>query len=411
MKYRYLPCLLALTAVTLTGCDKKTENSTPATDSEQATAAPEVTEVAEVAEITETPTTSDTADTTDMGDASTNTPEVVEEETVVIDATQAAAPDAAASAFEALPDPVATVNGKPVSKADFVNSLSEVFGSMGLDPSMIPPAQQGMLFSQFLKDLINDKLIESASAEVEVTDADVNAEIEKIRSQYPDPTQFEQELTAAGQSLDSIKDRLKTMLRQRKWVESQTKDVTVSDEEISEYYANNSAQFEQPELVRASHILFLADENADAETDAASKKKATDAIARSKKGEDFDELVVELSEEPGAAERKGDLNFFPKDRMVPEFADAAFGMEVDTISEEPVRTRFGWHVIKVTDKKDSRTVPLDEVKENIKEFITEEKTQKEVETIVETLRSKSDVETFLPEPTAPAAPEAAPAQN
>ncbi|MFV0415084.1 MAG: peptidylprolyl isomerase [Chthoniobacterales bacterium] len=391
MKYRYLLSLLAAATVTLlSGCDKKSEDSTSKPDSEKAAEAPETTEVAETVEVTETP--------------------VVDEETVVIDATQAP-PANGPSPLDSLPDPVATVNGKPISKADFVSAIGEVFGSMGLDPSMIPPEQQSLLFSQFLKDLVNDRLIEAASEEVQVTPEEVDAELGKIREQYPDPTQFDQELAAAGQDLDSIKKRLETMLRQRKWVESQIGDVTVSDAEVEDYYKNNAARFEQPELVRASHILILADENADAEADAAAKKKATDAIARAKKGETFDELVVELSQEPGAAERKGDLDFFPKDRMVPEFADAAFGMEIDEISEEPVRTQFGWHVIKVTDKKASRTIPLEEVKESVSNFITEEKQQSAVQKIVETLRTESDVETFIPEPTAPAAPEAAPAQN
>ena len=85
-------------------------------------------------------------------------------------------------------------------------------------------------------------------------------------------------------------------------------------------------------------------------------KAAQGAEARAKKGEDFTALAKELSEEPGAKESGGDLGFFPKDRMVPEFAEVAFSEKVGEISD-PVRTQFGWHVIKVTEKKPAGTLP------------------------------------------------------
>ncbi len=111
--------------------------------------------------------------------------------------------------------------------------------------------------------------------------------------------------------------------------------------------------------MKASHILFLVKKEDSEDVVKAKLAAAKKAATRAKK-EDFTKLAKELSEEPGAKESGGDLGYFSKDRMVPEFADVAFNQKMNTVSE-PVRTQFGWHVIKVTDKKPAGTLPYDQV--------------------------------------------------
>jgi peptidyl-prolyl cis-trans isomerase C len=162
-------------------------------------------------------------------------------------------------------------------------------------------------------------------------------------------------------------------------------------------------EFEHPELVRASHILIRVPEDADEKTVAEKKKAADAALERvTSKKEDFTAVAKEVSEEPGAKESGGDLNFFPKDRMVPEFANAAFAMKKGEISKEPVRTKFGWHVIQVTDRKDSGTMPYDEVKGQVGAYLEGGKRREAVRNVIDTLRAEAKVENKLPE--APAAP-------
>jgi len=382
MKPRYFFCLLGL-SVAVAACDKKTE----------------------------TPTTSEAAPTPAAAAPAAEEAEPAEAPAPAPAAAIAAPPSTDAAPATELPDPVAIVNGQPIPKAEFEAAIAEVFGSMGLSPSMLPPAQQAILYRQFVDDMVIDKLVEAASAQVEVSDGEVDAEIETIRAQYPSPDLFDQELASAGQTIDELKSRIARMLRQRKWMDSQLGETAaVSDADVQTFYQENQGEFEQPELVRASHILFLIDENADEAAIAEAKSKADAAAARAKKGEAFDELAKELSEEPGASDRGGDLNFFPKDRMVPEFADVAFAMDVDTISE-PVRTQFGWHVIKVTDKKESRTVPLEEVNEQISQYLADAKKQEAENTVVETLRKDANVEIKIPEPPAPDAGAESPADQ
>ena len=146
---------------------------------------------------------------------------------------------------------------------------------------------------------------------------------------------------------------------------------------------------------------------------AAVAAKEKEAAARAKGGEDFTTLAKELSEEPGAKESGGDLGFFPKDRMVPEFANAAFAANLNDISE-PVKTQFGWHVIKVTDKKAAGTVPFDEVNNQITSYLKSTRQREAVQKVMKDLKDSAKIQTFLPavESAAPA-PEAAsqPASN
>ena len=182
---------------------------------------------------------------------------------------------------------------------------------------------------------------------------------------------FKAEMAKAGETDSSFRDSVKKMMQQQKWMESQIGDkASVADADIKKFYDENKKEFEHPEMVRASHILILVPEDASDEVVAEKKKAADAALARvTTKKEDFTAVAKEVSEEPGAKESGGDLNFFPKDRMVPEFANAAFAMKKGDISKAPVRTKFGWHVINVTDRKDSGSMPFEEVKGQVGSYL------------------------------------------
>lgn len=371
MKLRYLLTPL-LSFTLLTACDKAATPDQDAAPAEEATPAP-------------SPTAA------------------VEEEEVSVTLTEEAPAEATpAPVTEAdLPDPVATINGQPLSKEEFEATLNEIFSSMGMQVGMLPPDQRGMLFRQFVEDMVTDKLIDQASAETPVTPEDVDAELATISQQYGSQERFAEELAASGQTIDQFKERLTKLLRQRKWMESQVTAVgEVTEAQARTFYDENIQEFEQPDVVRASHILIRVEEGADEATVEAKRKQAADLAEKAKGGADFGKLAEEFSEDPTAKQNAGDLNFFPKERMVPEFAEAAFGQEVNTISE-PVRTQFGWHVIKVTDKKASQTLPFDEVKADITEYLKESEQQQAVEGVIAKLRESAKIEIFIPEAAAP----------
>lgn len=379
MKPRWI--LLATTALlplaAFTGCDKKTEEAPkPATPPPAAAATPAA------------------------------TPAPAPSPVASAEATPAASPTAAASPAapdeSGLPDPVAVVNGAPISRADFLKTLNEVFASMGMPATAIPAAQRDTIYYQFLQDMISDRLIQAASDKETVSPADVDAEIKKIEDQAGGAANLESELTKAGQTMDQFKERLSQVLKQRKWMDAQLagKDTVAPDAAKKFYDENRDQLFAQPEQVRASHILILVPEGADDKTVAAKQKLAEAAAARVKK-EDFETVAKELSEEPGANERGGDLSYFARGQMVPEFEEVAFAQKVGAVSK-PVRTQFGWHVIKVTDKKAARTVPFDEAKPEIEQYLKQQDKETAVKGLLEKLQSEAKIEINLPKPKEPA---------
>jgi parvulin-like peptidyl-prolyl isomerase len=303
-------------------------------------------------------------------------------------------------------DPVAIVNGDKISKAQLDEAFDKAVQMTGIKPSDLSPEQKLEGYRQILDEMITEKLVNKAAVGVTVPQADIDAQIAKIKAQFPSEEDFSKQLTQVGQTPEQLGETIKKMLQQQRWLESQLAGkAEVTEEEAKKFYEENKTEFTQPETVKASHILFRVNKE-DSEDVANQKLKAAQgAEARAKKGEDFAALAKELSEEPGAKESGGDLGFFPKDRMVPEFAEVAFSEKVGEITN-PVRTQFGWHVIKVTDKKSAGTLPYDEVKSQLMTYLKAKKQEEASQEVLKSLRDSAKIENTLPPPVSPPSPSA-----
>lgn len=166
----------------------------------------------------------------------------------------------------------------------------------------------------------------------------------------------------------------------------------VSQQDVQRFYEENQQQFSTPEQIRASHIL-LETEGKDEE---AVKKRAEDLAAKAKAGADFAKLANENTDEEVGKTRGGDLDFFSKGQMVPEFDAAAFAMKPGEISD-PVKTQYGYHIIKVTDRRPATTRPLTEVHAQIEDQLKWERAQSEAQRIADdvaaNLKSPADLDT------------------
>lgn len=336
-------------------------------------------------------------------------------ETTPAATTSAVAPETAPSAAEApapateLPDPVAVVEGEKISRADLEKAFNSALGASGMNPDELDPAQKMAGYREILDQLIVDKLVARKASSVEIKDADLEKEISQVKGQFPNEDAFKAAMQKEGETETSFRENVKRMLQQRQWMEQKVGDkAEVPAADVQKFYEQNKKEFEHPELVRASHILILTPENADDKTVAEKKRAAEAALVRvTKKKEDFTAVAKEVSEEPGAKQSGGDLSFFPKDRMVPEFANAAFGMDKGEISKEPVRTKFGWHIIKVTDKKPAGTMPFDEVKQQVTSYLKGAKQRDAIRSVIDSLRAEAKVENKLPDAPKPAPPSTA----
>ena len=146
---------------------------------------------------------------------------------------------------------------------------------------------------------------------------------------------------------------------------------TVTPEEIKAYYEANKDAFQQEAQVNARHILITVDENASDKDVAAAEKKIKKVLAKAKSGQDFAKLAKKYSEGPSSS-KGGELGWFGRGAMVKPFEEAAFALKKGEVSE-PVRTRFGWHLIKIDDVREAGQKDIDQVKDEINSLIAQEK--------------------------------------
>jgi peptidyl-prolyl cis-trans isomerase D len=149
--------------------------------------------------------------------------------------------------------------------------------------------------------------------------------------------------------------------------------VTVAEEDIRDYYESNPEKFKNPKTVHARHILIKVDQNAKPEEVESARQRAEDVLKMAKEGRDFAALARQYSEGPTKT-KGGDLGTFRREAMVKPFADKAFSMEAAEISD-PVRTRFGWHIIKVEKINPAKTRSLDEAREEIQKTLQAERSR------------------------------------
>jgi peptidyl-prolyl cis-trans isomerase C len=152
------------------------------------------------------------------------------------------------------------------------------------------------------------------------------------------------------------------------------RDITVTDEDIEQYYRLNKEKFLVPEQVKARHILIRVSPDESDEEKNKALEKARDILKKAKEGEDFAKLAEKYSDDLGSRQRGGDLGFFDRGRMVKPFEDAAFSLKPGEMSEI-VETRFGYHIIKVEDYHESRSRKIEEVKDIIKKQLKDELTR------------------------------------
>ncbi len=195
--------------------------------------------------------------------------------------------------------------------------------------------EQGKQALPQIKSMLLERMIEGELIAQEVKklalnpeDAKVKEQEEIIKKNMGDEATFQDTIKQQGMTEPQLKNFLAVY-------EKITGDVKVSDTEIKAFYDKNIGYYSQPESVKARHILVKTEDEAKA------------IIAQLKAGTDFEQLAKEKSIEPGANESGGDLGTFTKGKMVPEFETAAFAQDVGTFSPAPVKTEFGYHIIKV----------------------------------------------------------------
>ena len=256
--------------------------------------------------------------------------------------------------------------------------------------SQIPPMTKATFEETLRRSLMIDKLRAALTDWMTVSNADVEREFrqrnEKAKLQVVALTAdaFRSQVNVSDADVSSYFDahkaeyrvgeqrKVRMLLLDRDQAFART---GVTPTEVQSYYNGNITQYQTPEQVRASHILL----NTAGKDEAAVRKQAEDILQQVKAGADFAELAKKYSEDEGSKPNGGDLDYFSRGRMVPEFEAAAFALEVGQVSDI-VKSQFGFHIIKVVDKKPAVTRSLDEVRPQIEEQLKRQRADQQIAT-------------------------------
>ncbi|MBW2171630.1 MAG: peptidylprolyl isomerase [Deltaproteobacteria bacterium] len=295
-------------------------------------------------------------------------------------------------------DPAAKVNGSVITQKELDRELSRATEQLLQMGRPVSDTQLSEMRKRMLDNLIAYELLyqESKKKGVKVTDAAVDEKMNELKKQYPDEAEFKTMLSSSNLTEADLKSHMKRGIAVEQLVDREiVQKITVTDKEMRAYYDSNLDRFKQPEQVKASHILIKVDPEADESEKGKARKQIETIQKKVKKGEDFEALAKEHSGCPSST-KGGDLGYFGRGQMVKPFEDTAFALKPGQVSDI-VETRFGYHLIKVTDKKPAMTVPFEEVKERISERQKQQQVREKVLAYVEDLRGKAKVETFLVE--------------
>jgi peptidyl-prolyl cis-trans isomerase C len=311
--------------------------------------------------------------------------------------TNAPAATPASKSADLFPDTaIAKGKGFEIKRSQLDEEVIRVKSQYSSRGNTLPPEQTAMLEQQVLDQLIQIQLLLAKA-----TDADRTA------GKTQAATKFEEAKTKVG-SEENLNRRLKAegLTKEEllsKWTEAATAEavakrdlkVNITDEDVKKFYDDNPSKFEQPESVRASHILLgTKDLNTGTELTedkkTAKRKLAEDLLKRARAGEDFAKLAKEYSEDPGSKDTGGEYTF-PRGKMVPEFEAAAFSLNTNQVSDI-VTTQFGYHIIKLSEKIPAKKVEFAKVSSEIKDYLTQQAMQKQVPDYMAKLKKEASVE-------------------
>jgi parvulin-like peptidyl-prolyl isomerase len=283
-------------------------------------------------------------------------------------------------------DVAAIVNGQAIKKSDVqaqLDQLKKQYVSMfqGKDGE----ARANEFYGRLLDQEINKVLVEQEASKqgVAVSDADINKQIDQLKKGFPSEQAFNDALKQNNMTLDKLKEQEKIQIESQKLLDKLTKNVKITDADMKAYYDQNKASlFTEKAAVHAAHILFDA-------KDQAAAQKALDEIK--KDPSKFADIAKKQSKDPGSAAKGGDLGW-PTSPYVPEFQKALDTLKPGELDQQLVKTQFGWHIIKVVEKRGDSVQSFDKVKDQIKQILVQQKQADEFQKLLDNLKKAAKIE-------------------
>jgi peptidyl-prolyl cis-trans isomerase C len=291
---------------------------------------------------------------------------------------------------------VAEVNGVVISQEQFDKELEIHLERVSRQGRQLADDQLSALKKDILEGLIEREILfqECQKTGIKIQDQAVDDQLAAIKKRFPSEAEYNSALSAMKLTEADVKDQVARGLAIRELIDQQISGkIEITDEESKAFYDRNLQLFKQPEQVKASHILIKVDAAATDAQKTEARQKIDAVRQKLKDGGDFAELAKEYSEGPSNS-RGGDLGYFKRGQMVKPFDDAVFAMQPDEVSDI-VETRFGYHIIKVYDKKPEQTLAYADVKDQLSQRLKQEKIEKEATKYIDQLKKDAKIQKYL----------------
>ena len=291
---------------------------------------------------------------------------------------------------------VAVVNGKKIPKETLdrkVNLIKNRYASMGqkLDGQRLSKLKDNILNNLIEKELLYQESQEQA---VTVDSAEIQSQMDQIKNKFSNQEEFEKKIKEMDYTEPLLKQQIRENLAIQALIDEKVAaDVEVTDKKIKSYYESNKKEFSVPEKIKARHILVKTSQDADDDEKTKAKNKIQEVQKKLKQDGDFAELAKKHSEGP-SSKNGGDLGFFSRGQMVKSFDEAAFALDTGEVSDI-VETRFGYHLIKVEDRKPGEQKPFAEVKDSIRQQLKQKQVSQKLDPFIESLKQKYPIDKNL----------------
>ncbi len=292
-----------------------------------------------------------------------------------------------------LPAVVARVNGESIERWELESVIKQAEARAG---STIPPEQRDAVLRDLLDDLVSYHLLaqESRARKIAVTEADVDAQLKTIRQSFPTDDAFQQAVAARGLTTDRLRQQERRNLQARKLIDQEvTSKITIADADVDAFYKGNIEKFKQGDTYHVSHIFIAAAQNADAATKLKARARADQTLKDLRGGADFAAIAKDRSDDTTAADG-GDLGFVGKGDLPPDFEKVMLTLKPGGLSDV-VELGAGFHIIKLHEKRAPRTVPLEEVRADVKAFLTQSQQKAKLDQFMGETRAKSKIEVLV----------------
>lgn len=298
------------------------------------------------------------------------------------------------------PGDAVRVNGETISYQRFQGFYVEYRNSRGVQVGARGDQLELMkeLRKEAMELIVEQEVVAQAAEKEDIAPDTEELEdyVEELRSTFDTDAQFRMKLEADGFTEDSFRRHVGRMLAAKVYLDRIRMDAAdVRDAEIRQFYDENPERLTLPEQVRVRHILLTWKPMGTQDDRAAVREQMQPILERARAGEDFAALAREVSEDSGTRDSGGDTGFFARGAMVPEFEAVAFSLEPGEISD-PVDTVYGVHILKLEERQAPKLVPYDEIRDYLREHLSEQKMEAAVRKKIDELRAAADVEVLIP---------------